>query len=183
MSETLEDFLRAKKKKDEELKQAVDWEKRKTWWLGKINELYKEVKEWLGPLTSEDILNIKDDTVDIHEERLGTYRAPYLDINVGSEVVKLMPVGAIIIAALGRVDLIGEEGSVKIALEQKGHRPQVRAYIVKEEIAKSKKQSNLPDYDQMDTEWIVPTETGRPKKYQILTKEVFHDALKRVMTK
>lgn len=183
MAETLESFLREKKRKDDQLKQAVDWEKRKTWWLSKINDLYKEVKEWLGPLTSEGIVNINDYTVDIHEERLGAYTAPYLDINVGSEVVKLMPIGTIIIAALGRVDLIGEEGSVKIALEHKGHRPQVRLYVGKDEIAKSKKESTPPDYDQMDTEWIVPTESARPKKYQILTKEVFHDALKRVMTK
>jgi hypothetical protein len=55
-------------------------------------------------------------------------------------------------------------------------------YIGKEEREKSNKEPKLPDYDQIETEWIVPTEKGRPK-YQILTKEVFHDALKRVMSK
>jgi len=183
MSETLESFLREKKRKDDQLKQAVDWEKRKTWWLSKIDGLYNEVREWLGPLISENIVNIKDDNVDIFEERLGNYKAPYLDINVGSEMVRLMPIGTIIIAALGRVDLIGDEGTIKIALEQKGHRPQIRMYVGEEAIAKSKKEPKPPAYDQMETEWIVPTEKGRPKKYQVLNKEVFFEALKRVMSK
>ena len=183
MAETLENFLREKKRKDDQLKQAVDWEKRKNWWLSKINSLYEEVKEWLGSLTSEGTVNIKDGIVDIYEDYLGNYSAPYLDISVGSEIVKLMPIGTIIIAALGRVDLIGDDGSVNIALEQKGHRPQIRVYIGEGAIAESKKQPKQPPYDQMDTEWIVRTETGRPKKYQVLTKEVFYGALKRVMSK
>jgi hypothetical protein len=183
MQMTLEDFLRAKKRKEEELKEAVDWEKRKTWWVSKINGLYDEVKQWLGPLVADGTLSIKEGTVEIYEESLGSYRAPSLDISVGSEVVKLIPIGTIIIAALGRVDLIGDEGSINIALEHKGHRPQIRMYIGEKEIAKSKKEPKLPAYDQMDTEWVVRTETGRPRKYQVLTKEVFYDALKRVMSK
>jgi hypothetical protein len=183
MAETLENFLREKKRKGDQLKQAVNWEKRKAWWLSEINGLYKEVKEWLGPLILEGTVNIKDGTVDISEEYLGNYGAPYLEINVGSEVAKLMPIGTIILAALGRVDLIGDDGSVNIALEQKGHRPQIRVYLGEGAIAESKKHSKLPAYDQMETEWIVRTETGRPKKYQVLTKEVFYGVLKRVMSK
>ena len=182
MAETLENFLREKKRKDDQLKQAVDWEKRKTWWLSKINDLYKLVQEWLAPLVPE-VVSIEGDTIDVYEERLGSYKAPYLNINLYTEVVKLVPIGTIIIAGLGRVDLIGDEGSVMIVLEQKGHRPQIRVYMGEEEISKSKKKPKPPAYDQMDTEWIVPTEKGRVKKYQLLTREVFYDALMRVMNK
>ena len=121
--------------------------------------------------------------MDVYEERLGSYQAPDMDIFVGSEVVKLKPIGTIIIAALGRIDLIGDDGSVKIVLEHKGHRPQIRFYMGYEEIAKSKEGPKPQAYDQMETEWIVPTEKGKPKEYQVLTKEVFHDALKKVMSK
>ena len=182
MAETLENFLREKKRKNDQLKQAVDWETRKTWWLDKINHLYDEVKEWLAPLVPE-VISIKEDTMEVYEEHLGSYEAPYLKINLYTEVVKLIPIGTIIIGGLGRVDLIGDEGSVMIVLEQKGHRPQVRVYIGEEEISKSKKQPKPPDYNQMDTEWIIPTEKGRPRKYQVLNREVFNNALMRVITK
>lgn len=182
MAESLEEFLRKKKRKDDQLKQAVDWEKRKTWWVSKINDLYKEVQEWLAPLVPE-VLRIELGTMPVYEERLGSYEAPYININVDFEVVKLNPIGTIIIGAFGRIDLIGEEGSVKILLEQRGHRPQIRVYIGQAEIARFDKQPKPPDYDHMETEWIVPTEKGRPKKYHILTREVFYDALKRVMSK
>jgi len=182
MAETLENFLREKKRKDDQLKQAVDWETRKTWWLGKINHLYNDVKEWLAPLVPE-ALYIEEDTMEVYEERLGSYEAPQLNINLYTEVVKLIPIGTIIIGGLGRVDLIGDEGSVMIILEQKGqHRPQARVYMGEEEL-KSKKQSKLPNYNKMDTEWIIPTEKGRLRKYQVLTREVFNNALMRVISK
>jgi hypothetical protein len=44
-----------------------------------------------------------------------------------------------------------------------------------------RKEAKLPDYDQLETEWIVRSETGRPKKYLVLTKKIFYDSLKRVM--
>jgi hypothetical protein len=181
MAETLEDFLREKKRKDDQ--QAINWEERKAWWLSKINDLYNEVKEWLEPLVSEGTVNIIEDTVGIYEELLGTYSATSLDIKVGFEVVKLRPIGTIIIAALGRVDFIGEEGTIKILLEQKGQRPQIRIYVSEQEGTKSDRKSKLPPYDQIETEWIVPIEKGRLKKYQALNKEVFYDSLKRVMIK
>jgi hypothetical protein len=182
MQQTLEDFLRAKKKKEDKLKQAVDWDRRKAWWLGKINSLYDEVKQWLGPLISDGTVIIKDVTVDIDEEGIGSYEASSLEISVGSEVVKLEPIGTIIIAALGRVDLIGDDGSVMILLEQKGRSPQIRVYLEEGEVVTSKKRFKVTTYDKMETDWIVRTEKGRPK-YQKLTKEVFYEALKRVMSK
>lgn len=182
MAETLENFLREKKRKDDQLKQAVDWETRKTWWLGKINHLYNDVKEWLAPLVPE-ALYIEEDTIEVYEERLGSYEAPKLKINLYTEVVKLIPIGTIIIGGLGRVDLIGDEASVMIILEQKGHRPQGRVYMAEEGILKSKKQPKPPNYNQMDTEWIIPTEKGRPRKYQVLTIEVFNNALMKVISK
>lgn len=178
----MEDFLREKKRKDDQLKQVVDWEKRKTWWLGKISDLYKQVEEWFAPLVPE-VVHLERGTMDVYEERLGSYQAAYLNLNLYYEVVKLIPIGTIIIGGLGRVDLIGEEGSINIVLEHKGHRPQIKFYIGKEEIAKSKEEPKPTAYDQMETEWIVPTETRRPKKYKVLTKEVFFDSLKKVMSK
>ena len=70
-----------------------------------VKELYQEVKKWIK---KENLLAQEKD-VEINEEIPGRYKAPGLSIKDkdGKRIAELRPVGAWIIGAKGRVDVIG----------------------------------------------------------------------------
>jgi hypothetical protein len=73
----------------------------------RVVHLYRRVEEWLAGTS----LSIKRHDSSVNEEPYGLYWIPLLQINRGDgkQVARLVPIGASIIAAEGRVDL---EGSV-----------------------------------------------------------------------
>ena len=70
-----------------------------------VKELYQEVKKWIK---KENLLAQEKD-VEINEEIPGRYKAPGLSIKDkdGKRIAELRPVGAWIIGAKGRIDIVG----------------------------------------------------------------------------
>lgn len=181
MEKNPEDFLRKKKSDYDQRKKAIDWQQRIDWWKTKIDALYMDILGWLAPLKNDGTVEIIKSEAEFYEELLGNYTAPTLQIVVGSEAVMLSPIGTIIIAAFGRIDVIGDNRTVMLLLEQKGHRPQIKVQIGL--AIEPSKTSEKPSYDQIETEWIVADTNYRKGPYSILDKDTFFDVLKRVMQK
>ncbi|MEO5355661.1 MAG: hypothetical protein H7835_21040, partial [Magnetococcus sp. XQGC-1] len=87
-------FLKQKKEREAPRGQ-VDWEQRKATWLDKIDELFRNIEAWLAPYKGieggEPLLGYITKSKKIHEELLGSYSVPTIEIQMGSEVVALVP--------------------------------------------------------------------------------------------
>ncbi|TWI63397.1 hypothetical protein LZ24_03268 [Desulfobotulus alkaliphilus] len=88
-------------------------------YLKNIDTLYNNIRSWLSPYGSFII----QEEIEITEEVSGTYKANKLIIKDDKKevVASIMPVGAWVIGANGRVDLIGKLDKVIIVnLEKDG---------------------------------------------------------------
>lgn len=115
-TESLEDFLRKKKEKNESELKAVDWEKRRAKWLSSVDQLYEKVRQWLRKPMGEGVIKVTFSDEVISEEHLGSYPVKKMRLTVGSEQVTFHPQGTLIVGACGRVDMVGDEGSVMLVL-------------------------------------------------------------------
>ncbi|MBF0155423.1 MAG: hypothetical protein HQL64_16940 [Magnetococcales bacterium] len=125
-------FLKQKKAR-EAPNGRVDWERRKSIWLAKIDSLFQELGGWLAPYKQPDegepLLDFFTEEIEINEEFLGTYPVPSMKIRLGSEEVNLKPVGSIILGGLGRIDMIGPLGTILILLNDTDQRPGLKVTI------------------------------------------------------
>ncbi len=79
-----------------------------------LQHLYREVKSWLTGFI------YKESLIEIYEEYALPYKAPELYIYKNNEFLcKIKPVGAHIIAADGRADMIGKRDKLSIAFLKK----------------------------------------------------------------
>ncbi|MEO5371314.1 MAG: hypothetical protein H7833_14670 [Magnetococcus sp. DMHC-1] len=125
-------FLKQKKAR-EAPRGDINWTLRKSIWMDKINGLFRDVESWLDPYKNtkdgEKLLDYIVEEIEIHEERLGTYTVPSMKIQLGSEEVKLEPMGLVIIGGLGRIDMIGPLGRVMMVLSDTGQPSRFRICI------------------------------------------------------
>jgi len=97
-------FLR--KKKEEEKSKVVVREELKRLWLEALKKLFDDIKNWVADASQEGLLQIHEDTEQLAEEHLGRYQVPLLVLRAGASEVLIKPIGAMIIGAKGRVDMI-----------------------------------------------------------------------------
>lgn len=73
-------------------------------YLERLTALYRDMRHWCSKLG----LEVTDGTIELNEEGLPLYTAPSINITRDrAAVAEVVPVGAAIIGARGRVDLIG----------------------------------------------------------------------------
>jgi len=86
--------------------------------LKSIDTLYDNISSWLSPYGSSTL----QEEIEIIEEASGTYKANKLTIQDEKKetIASIMPVGAWVIGANGRVDLIGKLDKVIIVNLEKG---------------------------------------------------------------
>ena len=153
---------------------TVDWEQRKAEWLGSLEQLYGAVEGWLAPFGASGV-TCERVPVQLDEEQLGQYQAQALRIAVVDEVAWLQPVGALIIAARGRVDLRGRWADQRLVLvPETSAKPTIRV----------SRGGGAPAQGQPTAEpvytWRLATEPP-DVRYLELTEETFLDALLRAV--
>lgn len=74
-------------------------------WKGAVSKLYDDIAAWLKPYIDDGDLALERVTKAVQEEATGPYEIDGLDIEVGTETVRLEPKGAVVIGALGRIDI------------------------------------------------------------------------------
>ncbi len=87
-------------------------------YLDRVAELYKGINSWI----KEKGLKTEAGNIQINEEASGQYNAPILKIldSYNQYVAEVRPVGAWIIGAEGRIDLIGKLDKIPIIALDKG---------------------------------------------------------------
>lgn len=74
-------------------------------WQKHVDRLYDNVVEWLGPYIAAGDIVAQREEQEVWEELSGPYKINRLDLEIGSETVRLSPQGTYVIGASGRVDL------------------------------------------------------------------------------
>lgn len=160
---------------------ALDWTGIGEEWVSRIHQLYELVSDWLDEYRSQGTVEIATYDVDITEESLGTYQVPAMDIVVGNKKARLVPVGAIIIGASGRVDLRGPAGtSTFVLVPMSSSEPRIYSFISTSEEERKKTQAEidaaLEKTKKEPRTWKVATEPPNVK-YLDLDEEMFFDVL------
>ena len=179
MNTQLKEFFISKIKKTEHV--DIDWNDRKSWWLDQLNKLYDLIEEWLGDLKNQGV-TVEKVPKKIYEDHIGDYEAHALIIKVGGECVKFDPVGTIIIASKGRVDIKGSNGTAMLVLFPKGERPKIDVKVtIDSAIEEPKKAPQSAVAEPQEYEWCIVRHGGLRPMYIVLNEKTFLEILRAVM--
>lgn len=175
-NDKFEEFISKQKNKSPPIK--IDWDTQRSEWLQSLEQLYKSIELFLKQYTENKTIELSFGTKKIIEEYLGEYEAKTAQITIGSNRIKLDPIGTNLIGAKGRVDLTGPNGKIKFVLvDESASAPQisVRVWIQGEEPPTN--EEGQPKV----ISWVWRIATPPPRiKYFPLEKESFFDALMEV---
>lgn len=108
---TLEELLRKKQETERTSpKNEIDWEGRRDAWLERINELFGDIEQWLKSLIDNRLLEISRTQFNLHEQYIGSYSVPKLEILASTDRISLSPVATLIVGSYGRIDMNGPKG-------------------------------------------------------------------------
>lgn len=108
--EKFEEFITQNDTQDEQ----INWEEKKQFFIEEIDKLYSTIDSYLEPY--KDKIEVEDSEITIYEEKLGSYNVKKRNLSLKNTTIEMTPVGTILIGALGRVDMEGPNGSVKLVL-------------------------------------------------------------------
>lgn len=178
MSKTDFDEFINKQSDEKTADKQVDWNAKRDEWLEYLSQFYKQVESFLSEYKSAGKVHWEYLNIDIFEEYIGSYPAEVLNINLGSQKVKLEPVGTNLIGAKGRVDLIGALGKVKFVLVDKNlSSPRIKISV---HIKGEKQTENNIETKAIEWNWKISTPPPRIK-YIEFEKDAFLGALLEVV--
>lgn len=128
-------------------------------YLSDIKSLYQEISKWIDNKS----LKMQEEEIVVHEKAPGKYKVQKLIIldDNDNRIAELVPIGAWIIGAKGRIDLVGKLDKVTIVDLEKGG-PTLTTSITEGRKKEEKKTRYL--YKVVDHEgwyWIEDTRLGR----------------------
>lgn len=155
-------------------KEPVNWEHAKDDWLQHLTKLRENVDTWLTPYIQNQSIRLGQETLTLDEENIGSYSAPMTTISIGSERVKLEPIGTLLLGARGRVDMKGPKGIARLVVVPKDSTgPRGRVETIGSGHAPSHPVEQLPV-----SQWVWKLASSPPKiTYTDLTEDAFLDAL------
>lgn len=116
-------------------------------WQKQVNNFYNEVESWLNGLKERGFLTINYSETNKTEEFLGTYKIRKMLISIGNQILEIEPAGALVIGALGRIDLNGKNGKIRFVLVPKSSKkPKLKITFSDKPITTSKESINYDDY-------------------------------------
>lgn len=126
-----------------------------------LDDLYKHVSEWLKDYTDQGTVQIDFQPFDLHESTIGSYQVRKATIHIGNKKVEMIPVGATLVGALGRVDMIGEVGSAMLLVVSKeAKRPTI---VSREFDPKKQKPPVLKSKGIPHAEWVWKVASPPPR--------------------
>lgn len=144
-------------------------------YTSRLNALYSEVQKWI----ENTGLGVLQKTIKLNEEIPGRYEVPTLTISdaQGKKVADLLPVGAWIIGAEGRVDLVGTVDREALVYMAEGG-PQITTK--EEEGGRTEQTRSIPLFRGVEEAGWYWIERWRPSRARRLTGQLFVDLLSEV---
>jgi hypothetical protein len=142
--------------------------------LDSTQELFTEIQSW----ATAKGLCVKRGSVTLNEHAYGSYQAETLQILTDGDekVAELVPVGASIIGAKGRIDFVGTVDSVILADWDKGG-PSVTTTIEDGSVKKSRTQPLYRDVEEAGWYWVESRKLSRAHKFD---ERLFYELLRGV---
>ena len=173
------DFESFLNKESEKRKKTINWEEKLNKWKSFIGSLYLNINDWLKEYVESGKIKIVTYDIEIYEEAIGKYSVEAMKIKLGENIVKLIPIGTVLIGTIGRIDIIGESGAQKIILADKnasGPKIEVNEFISEGKEQNNKKLSYTP------VDWVWKFTSNPPRiKYTELNQESFFKCLMNVI--
>jgi hypothetical protein len=101
---------------DKAANDTTDWDGIRNEWLRNLDTLYRQIAQFLQQYVKVGSISYSFTELQLTEENLGTYVARRMDIRIGRQNVHLEPIGILLIACKGRVDVVGSAGRAQILL-------------------------------------------------------------------
>ena len=142
--------------------------------LSCVDALFRNISGWLA---GRDLSTLRT-SVELYEEAYGKYQTDALSIRTqtGTEVALLTPVGASVIGASGRVDLVGtSDRDILVYLEQGG--PTISKSVT---VNGQVETQTVPLYRGVSEAGWYWVESRKPSRARQLDKALFLDLLEEV---
>lgn len=167
MSGKFDQFVKQQLEASASVGVPLDLAKEKAHWLKKLSQLYALVEDSLSEHIESGAIALRFVETKLTEDWLGTYIAPGLHVAIGMQLVKLKPVGTVMLGSRGRVDMMGPRGVCRLILvPADAITPRVRAMTPLDE-----------DFSRSD-DWVWKIATPPPHiTYIELTAENFRETL------
>jgi len=104
---TLTEFLRKQKAADNPRRRL----RRQREWISALEGLFETIRSWLAEAEREKLIKVRTEKVSHTEESLGTFEVPRLTMTVDHKTIVMKPIGATVIGADGRVDMVSSKGT------------------------------------------------------------------------
>lgn len=169
MTDRFKQFVLEQKKQADAGVAALTLEQEKQRWLTHLQTLGGMVQGWLAEYAEEGDIEVQTEDIQLNEEQVGYYNAPLVKIRVGSQFVKLKPIGTFLIGAYGRVDMEGARGKSRLILVPAGSTGPRIVF-----------NADLPPEQPVTLAWKIATPPPTTK-YIDLTKDSFLDEMMRVV--
>lgn len=142
--------------------------------LKHITELYENIENWLD----RKIFNIIHEDIELNEEACGVYKVSKLVVKnqEGITIADIVPVGAWVIGANGRVDLLGKYDSVIIVYFEKGG-PSITTTISSGGHTTTSETRFYKGIEEAGWYWVEDRRRGKAHK---INREMFYELLAEV---
>lgn len=97
----------------------VDWDQQREEWLRYLNQLYKDIEEFMKTYISNGDASCVYQNITLNEECIGSYVARQMVLHIGLQQVTFTPIGTLLIGTKGRVDVSGPAGKARLSLNNK----------------------------------------------------------------
>lgn len=104
----LDDFVKSQQSPPQP---TVDWNKERSEWLRRLDELYDRIDKFLNSYIKSGQILVESHPIELSEEYSGRYTARQVTLKIGQQHVLFRPVGTLLIGSKGRVDVIGPRGT------------------------------------------------------------------------
>lgn len=168
-----------KRRADTEAVVQIDWSEKRDDWLQYLADFYNKVEKFLGEYRESGDVAFNYDEKDIREELIGQYRVRSLRIRIKDKDVVLDPVGTNLIGAKGRVDMIGDAGTVKFVLVDRRLNGPGLSVAIKTQ-GKPREVEEEKEAEGIEWAWKIATPPPRIKYIEV-NAESFFDALMEVI--
>ena len=95
----------------------IDWNERRDKYVAAVNALYEQIEGMLSDAIHQETVRRQKREKSLTENYIGTYSVDDLILLIGDEQVRFSPRGRNIVAAEGRVDVVGERGEALLILQ------------------------------------------------------------------
>lgn len=150
---------------------------RKEAWCQHVDILYTQIKELLNDFIEDGTVILTEHEVLITENFLGSYWINELHLMFGKNEIHFKPVGANVLGAYGRVDMLGPQKRILLILAEKGVKPGIKVQFVESSTKKDKEDTvHMPS----EYEWLIVQDKINDQ-YISFNEDSFTDALQTVI--